>query len=1063
MARIISAAVCARSDGSLTRVWQDIVLGARSTMTHEERKLATILFADLVGSTELADGEDPERVRFALNRFYDAMTAVLERFGGTVEKFAGDAVMAVFGAPVAQEDHAERALHAALAMRARLEELFGGRLTLRIGVNSGDVVAGEARAGSSFVAGDVVNVAARLEQAAAPGQILAGERTASAAGGAFAFGERVVVEAKGKPDGIVARTVERSLASMRPRGVRDLARVFVGRDREFAALRELYERVVTEGLPHHVTILAEAGVGKSRLLHEFTSWLEERTPSPVRRAGRALSYGQGTSYWPLAEVLKEQFGLTEGDSRETIAGRLADRPYLGMTLGLGVNEDVHPLVARERFHDAWVSLLSEIVAERPAIIILEDLHWADTDLFDLVDGIVREVSGSLLVLVTARLEILDRRPAWGGAWGRTSSIRLDPLPADVTGRMFGELVECEIPAPIQALVLDRAEGNPFFVEEMIATFIDRGVLVRRNGSWTFGALPAGFEIPDTVHAVLAARIDVLREDDRSALQAAAVIGRTFWTGPTYELLAGASPDIGLLEDHEFIRRRPTSSLPGEREYMFKHALTRDVAYASLPRARRARLHAAFAGWLERRAEGRDDLAPLLAHHFTEAVRPDDLDLAWSDQEAEVVRLRGAAVTWSRRAAEAAIGRYEIDDALTLLEQAATLEADRAEQASLWFEIGHARALKYDGAGMVTALERSLELGASPAVVYPELAYQTVNRAGMWLRRLDSDLVDDWIKRAVDAAPAGSRDQARALVARAIWHDDLAGAEDALLVAEAIGDAEIISAALGAKASALEYRGKAGEAWDVTEAQDAVLPAVADPDHRAEALFARVGLAIDLGRLAAARDLTERLEGIVQRLTPHHRVHGLMCRVLVESATAHQDAVRDLTPRVRAAVEANIATPCPANVGLLLLCAIAAAESDDDGDAARLMAAAESIGMAGYGRSHAARGLRMAIVRRDADETRRQIDALDPAWLGLGAFELWAALFDGLALLGDRERVEAEAPAWIRLDRYVAPFAVRALGIVQEDPDLIRDAVARFEAMGLDRHAALTREMIGRLA
>ncbi len=638
-------------------------------------------------------------------------------------------------------------------------------------------------------------------------------------------------------------------------------------------------------------------------------------------------------------------------------------------------------------------------------------------------------------------------------------MRLEPLPAEDTDRMVAELVRCEVPAPVRSLVLERAEGYPFFIEEIIATFIDRGVLQRTNGHWSFTDLPAGFEIPDTIHAVLAARIDALREDDRAALQAAAVIGRTFWTGPTYELLAGVSPDVGLLEEHEFIRRRQVSSLPGEREYMFKHALTREVAYGTLPKARRAQLHAAFAAWLERRADGRDELAPLLAHHYAQAVLPEDLDLAWADQEREVERLREAAVGWSRRAATAAIGRYAIDDALALLEQAVALEMEPAEQAALWFEIGHARALKYDGVGMVEALERALELGASPAVVYPELAYQTVNRLGMWQRRLDPDLVDGWVARALEAAPAGSRDGARALVARAIWHDDLDAAERALDVAETLGEPAIISAALGARAWALEFTGRPTEAWKAAEAQDALLPDVADPDHRADALSWTASLALNLGFVAAARDRVERIESTVERLTPHHRVHGLMARVLLESSVLDHEAVRALTARIHAAVEANIATPCPNNVGLLLLSAIAAAELGDDAEATRLTAAAESIGMTGYGRLHTARGIRLAILRNDPDAIRQQIDAIEPGWLDQGAFELWAALFDGLAALGDRERIEAEAPAWTALERYVAPFALRALGVVRRDPKPVREAAARFEALGLDRHATQTRAML----
>jgi class 3 adenylate cyclase len=254
----------------------------RPMQPSKERKLATVLFADLVGSTALADSQDPERTRAILDRFYDAMAEEVERAGGTIEKFAGDAVMAAFGAPTSLEDHAERALHAAVAMRRRLAELFAGQLELRTGINTGDVVVGQPREGSSFVTGDAVNMAARLEQAAAPGEILVGERTVAAARGAFEFDEPVAVEAKGKPDGIVACRLVRALSLMRPRGVGGLAVAFVGRDHELERLRRAYRMAVEERRPRLVTILGDAGVGKTRLVRELWEDLHEQQPEPLR-------------------------------------------------------------------------------------------------------------------------------------------------------------------------------------------------------------------------------------------------------------------------------------------------------------------------------------------------------------------------------------------------------------------------------------------------------------------------------------------------------------------------------------------------------------------------------------------------------------------------------------------------------------------------------------------------------------------------------------------------------------------------------------------------------------
>jgi class 3 adenylate cyclase len=1022
----------------------------------EERKLATVLFADLVGSTSMADEQDPERTRLMLNRFYDAMTDEVERHGGTVEKFAGDAVMAAFGAPAALEDHAERALHAGLAMHDRLRELFGGRLGLRIGVNTGEVIVGRPREGSSFVTGDAVNVAARLEQAASPGETIAGERTAAAALGAFEFSDPTVIEAKGKAEGVPARRVLRALSLVRPRGLRGMPSVFVGRERDLAALRDRYASVAAAGMPQLVSIFGDAGVGKTRLIRELSDWLAGQTPPPIHRTGRVLSYGKGTTYWPMGEVLKEHFGVSERDSTETIGARLLNRPYLGLTLGIASDEDLHPLVARERLHDAWVAFLDDLVRDRAVVLLIEDAHWAEDQLCDLIDTLVAQVSGPLLVLVTARPELLDRRPAWGAAWGRTSAMHLDALqPAD-TSRLLGDLLGAEIPEHIRNLVVERAEGNPFFVEELIATFVDRGVLQRQNGSWAFGQLPAGFTIPDSVQAVLAARIDLLPDAEKQALQAAAVIGRTFWTGPMYELVGGERPDVGVLEAREFVRRRPASTLPGEREYTIKHALTREVAYGSLPRARRAQLHADFAAWLDRRMDGRDELAPLLAHHYATAVRPEDLDLAWAGRESEVEQLRARAVTWLRKAAELAIGRYEIDDGITLLRRAVDLEPDQAQQAELWYAIGHASALKYDGDGLVASMERALELGAPAGDVYTELAYQYAMRAGMWQRRLDDSLVEGWIERAVADSPDGTATRVRALVAWSMVHDDLEAARTALALVERLGDPLLRSDGLGALQAVLQVEGELAEACDVAAKRIDLLQHISDPDRAADVFYMSTLLYVNRGRLVDARAMATRMEETVAGLTPHHRVHGLGIRVVLENAVADWDTICGLTRRVEEAIEANLGTPCPYNRGLLIMLATAWTYAGNTAEAERLLARAEEVGMVTYLLFHAPSRLGLAIARQDRAEIRRLIDSIQPAWLTPYSWDLFAVLFDGLVELDDRDRIEAEAPRWLEQDSYVTPFATRALAVARRDEALLEDAAARFDAMGLERHAQLTR-------
>jgi class 3 adenylate cyclase len=1011
-----------------------------------------VLFADLVGSTALGAEQDPERTRVLLDRFYEAMAEEIELAGGTVEKFVGDAVMAAFGAPAALEDHAERALHAALGMQRRLDELFGDRLALRIGVNTGEVVVGRPRDGSSFVTGDVVNVGARLEQAAGPGEILVGERTAAAVRGAFELGDPVTVQAKGKQDGVVAHRLVRALSLMRPRGVGGLSTVFVGRDTELERLREAYEQAMEEGRPRLVAIVGDAGVGKTRLVRELWGWLAEQQPQPLQRTGRCLSYGHGIAYWPLAEVLREHFDLREDDGSDVALERLDRFRYLGLTLGLDVAEGLHPLAARERLHDSWAEFLQELAQERPTVVLVEDVHWAEDDLLDLLDSLVAQVDGPLLVLATARPELLERRPAWH-RW----ALALEALGETTAGELLDGLVGVELPPQLRASIVERAEGNPFFVEELLATLIDRGVLQRQDGGWICAELPEGFEVPDTVQAVLAARIDLLPAAEKAALQAAAVIGRVFWTGPIYELV-GSAPDFGVLAERDFVRRRAGSSLSGEREYAIKHALTREVAYASLPKARRAHLHAAFARWLERSGEGNDEHAPLLAYHYAEAVRREDVDLAWAGREDEAALLRALALEWAKRAAELAIGRYEIDEGLALLHRAVELEDDPAKQGRIWYEIGHAAALKYDGEGFVAAMEKAIELGGPAAEVYAELGYQYVLRAGMWLKRPDPTLVDTWVDKALELTDEGSKARVKALIARADWpRSDASLATQALELAERHGDVELryraLHALLFAEWEAVDYK----RALSVIDEMETLLPEIQDPDARANLDFGSVWVLTGACRFDRARQAVQRAEETSAGLTPHHRLHVVGTRVRLESLVGCWSDVQDLLPDTEEAVEANLMTPCPLNVESLLLSAVAAALDGDEREASRLERKANAIGMEGYGTYFDPPRLMLAVARGDLDTLRSLVDGLDDRQLAPSMYLIRAPLFDALVALGEQERIEADAPYWIEQNSYASPFALRALGLVREDDKLVGQAAQAFDAIGLTWHAQRTRE------
>jgi class 3 adenylate cyclase len=1026
----------------------------------EERKLATALFADLVGSTELGASQDPERTRALLDRFYDAMAAEVHGAGGTVEKFAGDAVMAAFGAPAAQEDHAERALHCALSMQRRLQELFADELSLRIGVNTGDVIVGRPREGSSFVTGDAINVAARLEQAAAPGEILAGERTVAAARGAFEFAEPSTVEAKGKPSGVACRRLVRALSLMRPRGVRGLHQAFVGRESELGLLQATYERVVSDGRPHVVTLMGDSGVGKTRLLRELWGWLGGESPEPHRRTGRCLPYGDGITYWPLGEVLKEHLDLLETDSPETVLARLEPRRILGLTLGLDVAADLHPLTARDRLHEAWVEFLDELAREQPLVVLFEDLHWAEQDLLDLLERLVRELSGPALVLCTARPELLDRRPTWGAGRRNASLVWLEPLDSGETARMLSELMAGELPPQVRELLVERTEGNPFFVEELLGTLIDRGFVARENGTWTVRELPEDFTVPDSVQAVLSARIDLLGPTEKAALQAASVIGRIFWTGPVRELLDGVEPDFDLLEERDFIRRRSGSSMAGEREYAIKHALTREVAYGGLPKGRRARMHAAFAGWLERFSQGRDELASLLAHHYAEAVRPEDADLAWPDDPTELERLRLKAIEWLRRAAELAVRRYEIDEALTLLHRALALEPSAEFQSDLWAEVGHANALKYDGEAFWMAMQKALELCTSRSTCadrYAELAWQTATRGGMWKRRPDMDAAKEWVRQTLELAEPESRARVKALLADALFSRSAASAREGSALAERLGDPELRSYAWDTRRYTARAAGDHGQALSWWQRRFDVLDQISDPDHTVDLYESGVPTCVALGRLKEARRLAREHDEVASRLTPHHRMHGVAVQLELETMTAGWETMCALGARTERAVEENLDTPCIRNATSQLLLSVAHAYLGDDAESRRLEEQAAALGMQGWRLLDVPR-IRLALIRGQSDRVEELLakDFEGEDWMGLISA---TTRLDALAALRARDELEAEAPAFLTRAPYLEPFALRALGIVREDESLIAQAAERFQGMGLDWHAAETKKLL----
>ena len=544
----------------------------------EQRKTVTVLFCDVTGSTALGESTDPEALRSLLARYFERMKGIVEAHGGTVEKFIGDAVMAVFGVPQVHEDDALRAARAALEMRDAFPEL---ELQARIGLNTGEVVTGTAE---RLATGDAVNVAARLEQAASPGEILIGEETLRLVRDSAQVEAVEPLELKGKGEPVAAFRL-RDLAG---EVERPLEAPMVGRETELRRLHDAYEQALRNRSCQLFTILGSAGVGKSRLVHEFLSGLDANV---VR--GRCLSYGEGITYWPVVEVLKQLDALP---TDATAAAALA--ALVGESDTSSTADEI-----------AWAfrKLLEESAHEDPLVVVFDDLHWGEETFLDLVEHVADLTRDApILLLCMARPELLDRRAGWGGGKLNATTVLLEPLDGAETEALL-ESLGVGLDGELRSRIRDAAEGNPLFVEEMLA-------LVRQSGGGTL-------EVPPTIQALLAARLDQLDPAERGVLERGAVEGRVFHHGAVNALSNGDAeiPQRLLALVRKELVRPDRSRVSGDDAYRFRHLLIRDAAYDGLPKAVRAELHERFASWLEERAQDLVELDEVLGHHLEQAV------------------------------------------------------------------------------------------------------------------------------------------------------------------------------------------------------------------------------------------------------------------------------------------------------------------------------------------------------------------------------------------------------------------------------------------------------------
>ena len=772
----------------------------------ETRRRVTVLFADVAGSTQMGERLDPEALRQVMQRYFDAMRVAIERHEGTVEKFIGDAVMAVFGIPQLHEDDALRAVRAALDMRAALETLnrdlasrWGVELSIRTGINTGEVVAGDAASHQTLATGDVVNTAARLEQVAQQGEILIGQETHRLVRHAVTAEPVAPLTLKGKAEPIAAWGLH-SVDPLAGAQARHMDSPMVGRDRQLRQLTDAVARARDDRAPQLVTVLGLAGVGKSRLIHEFLGTV--RGEATVIR-GRCLSYGDAITYWPLAEALRGAAEIEPGDPPEkaldrlrALAGRLSQAEVVAervaAAIGLATADGVSAAGGQETF---WAirRLLEAMARRRPLVAVFDDVQWGTPTFLDLVEHITDWSRDSPILLVTiARPELLEARPTWGGGKMNAAAILLEPLDDAAVSEIMANLTGGNVlPGALARRIEDAAEGNPLFVEELLSMLADDGILQRDGDAFRVTRVPDEIAVPPTIELLLAARLDHLPADERAVLGRAAVVGKRFGASEVAQLSPDADRDAVLPRLMALVRKElvrldeeaapEADTVDEEVRFRFRHQLVRDAAYESLPKQERARLHEAFADWTEVMLAGRlPELHELVGHHLQQAYE-------------------------YRRALGADTGRIR----------------ELAQRAAGHLQAGARRARAIgDQAAVVRLLERANALLPKE---HPERLANLPMLAGALARMGrfdDAQRAIDEVLASADAPPA-TRAEALEQVQLAFEQgrsatEVLPKVEEALRIRRELGAPGGVASALNAASEVAFYQGRLGDAQNLAE-------------------------------------------------------------------------------------------------------------------------------------------------------------------------------------------------------------------------------------------------------
>jgi class 3 adenylate cyclase/tetratricopeptide (TPR) repeat protein len=804
----------------------------RPQAAQAERRLVSVLFADLVGFTTLSEDRDPEEVRELLSRYFETARRVVERYGGTIEKFIGDAVMAVWGTPVAREDDPERAVRAGLELvevvGALGDEVGAPSLAMRVGVVTGEAAVTVGAEGQGMVAGDLVNTASRVQSVAEPGTVLVGERARRASEAAIAYADAGEHELKGKTEPVPLWRAERVIASRRGESrATGLEAPFVGREGELRLVKDLFHATAEERRARLVSIIGIAGIGKTRLSWEFEKYLDGLVGDVYWHRGRCLAYGDGVAYWALAEMVRMRAGITEQESPEAAAAKLRstleayladeeERAWVEQRLAQLLGAAEQESFARDDLFAAWRIFFERLTEQGPVVLVFEDLQWADPALLDFVDYLLDWSRGHpLFVLTLARPELAEKHPRWGGSKRDFTSLALEPLADEAMDALLAGLVP-GLPDELRARIRERAEGVPLYAVETVRMLLDRG-LVRREGDCYLATEDVGsLEVPETLHALIAARLDDLEPSERRVLDDAAVLGKTF-TRPGLAALTGLpeeelEPILVSLVRKDLLSVQSDPRSPERGNYGFLQALVQRIAHDTLSRKEQKARHLAAARHLEQSWGSEEaEIVEVIASHYLDAYRADP----GAADAGEIRRgAREALARAGRRAASLAAN----EQAQRYFEEAAGLAEEPALQAELLEQAGICADDARRGDLAIALLERAIELWRGEGLTHPAAR----GEARLAMACFNHGQVDVATERMGRSFEVLSRDEPDADVAMLAGQlarfrfllDDLDGAleplEFALEIAEMLILPAVLSDALNTKGLIVAQRGRREE-------------------------------------------------------------------------------------------------------------------------------------------------------------------------------------------------------------------------------------------------------------